>query len=226
VPETAAVRFTTDAELVYRSINRAVFDRIPEGVHNLLDLGCGDGTLGRALKQQRQCCVVGVTHSEAEAAHARQVLDHVEVADLDRFDPGLLGQFDCIVCSHLLEHLQAPQRLLTLLRPCLTRGGTLLIALPNALFWRQRIEFIRGRFRYTDGGLMDRTHLRFFDWDTGQDLAQAGGFKVRERVAEGGLPLSRLLGRAPARALDRWAISTFPGLFGFQFVLCCEAVRG
>lgn len=209
--------------MIYQSINLPVFRRVPAGALRLLDVGCGGGAFGAAVKDARECVVVGVTYSEAEAHQARQRLDEVVVADLNIFEPASLGLFDCVVCSHVLEHLLAPQELLRRLRASLSPGGTLLIALPNVLFWRQRLEFLRGRFRYTEGGLMDETHYRFFDWNSARQLVLDGGLVPREQVADGGLPLSRWLGAAASRAIDRWAVSTFPGLMGFQFVLSCEA---
>lgn len=205
--------------MIYQSINEAVCERIPSGTRSLLDVGCGGGVFGAAVKSARACTVVGVTYSEAEAVQARQRIDRVEVADLNDFEPDSLGTFDCIVCSHVLEHLHDPQQVLSRLRACLAPGGVLLVALPNVLFWKQRIEFIRGRFRYTEGGLMDRTHVRFFDWHSADQLVRDAGFEVIERVADGVFPLSRLFGSALSGRINRAALRRFPGLFGVQFVL-------
>lgn len=209
--------------MIYESVNPAVLQRIPAGTRTLLDVGCGGGVFGAAVKAASPCTVVGVTYSEAEAGQARQGLDRVVVADLNDFDPAPLGKFDCIVCSHVLEHLHAPQQVLLRLRACLKPGGRLVVALPNVLFWKQRLQFLAGRFRYTDGGLMDRTHVRFFDWHGADQLVRDAGFAVTSRQADGGFPLSRRLGARLSAAVDRWALRRFPGLFGFQFVLCCEA---
>jgi hypothetical protein len=51
------------------------------------------------------------------------------------------------------------------LRAALVDGGTLIIALPNVLHWRQRLTFLRGTFRYTPGGIMD---ARIFASTTGR----------------------------------------------------------
>lgn len=209
--------------MIYQSINQPVFERVPADARRILDLGCGGGAFGEALRHSRACSVVGVTRDEAEAVQARQRLDEVIVSDLNEFDPAPLGRFDCIVCSHVLEHLLSPERLLQRLRACLTPGGPLLIALPNVLFWRQRLEFLRGRFRYTEGGLMDSTHYRFFDWETARGLVIEGGLSPLEQVADGGFPLSRWLGPNVSRTMDRWAVSTCPGLFGHQFVMTCRS---
>lgn len=209
----------TPPPLVYQSVNRAVLDSIPSQARSVLDIGCGGGLLGAALKASRPCTVLGVTFSPAEAELARTRLDRVEVADLNHMDPTDLGRHDCIVCSHVLEHLHDPERLLRALRACLTEDGTLLVALPNVLHWKQRLQFARGRFRYTEGGLMDHTHFRFFDWTTVAELLQQAGYRVASRRADGILPLSRLLGPWLSRRADQVALSWAPGLFGTQFVL-------
>jgi SAM-dependent methyltransferase len=205
---------------VYSSINRAVFDRIPVSAGTILDIGCGDGTLGEALKRRAPCVVTGVTASEAETARARTVLDKAVVANLDHDDLSSLGQFDVIVCSHVLEHLRDPGKTLAGLRANLAPGGLLIVALPNPLLWRQRLEFMAGRFRYTQGGgIMDDTHLRFFDWTTARQLVEGAGFTVREAFADGGWPGSRFLPGVLGGAVDGLARSVFPGFVGVQFVL-------
>jgi len=98
--------------MIYQSINQAVFERIPTGTRSLLDVGCGGGVFGAAVKSAGSCEVVGVTYSEAEAEQARQRIDRV-------------------VCSHVLEHLHDPHQVLSRLHACLAPGGTLLVACPT-----------------------------------------------------------------------------------------------
>jgi SAM-dependent methyltransferase len=207
--------------MVYGALNVPVLERVPARARSILDVGCGDGALGRALKRGGGRVVVGLTHSAAEADVAARSLDKVVVCDLNAFDPAPLGTFDCVVCSHILEHLTAPERLLARLRDCVAADGMLIVALPNVLHWRQRLEFLRGRFAYTDGGTMDRTHVRFYDWNGAQALVRDAGLVVVDAAADGGFPLSRAVpwGREP---LDRLALGVAPGLFGVQFVLVCR----
>lgn len=214
-----------DSDLVYQSLNRDVLAEVPPR-SRVLDIGCGGGSMGGWLREHQGCEVIGVTHSEVEATQARRVMSHVVVADLNHFEPVRLGAFDCVVCSHVLEHLIDPVRLLGALRSCLVPGGAVVVALPNALFWRQRLAFLRGRFRYTEGGLMDRTHVRFFDWETSARLVNEAGYRVEKRLACGSLPGSRHLGRRLASWINRLALRAFPGLFGFQFVLRARASDG
>lgn len=207
---------------IYEAVNEPVLSRVPEEARRVLDLGCGSGALGRELKARRKREVVGVTHSTEEAKRASLYLDETLARDLNDFDPRPLGEFDCVVASHVLEHLYEPERLLSLVREVLKREGLMIVALPNALHWRQRAEFLRGRFRYTEGGTMDATHYRFYDWTTARALLVESGFDVIESEACGGFPLSRYV-PGLGRALDRAALRASPGLFGAQFVLTARA---
>lgn len=211
--------------MLYGGLNEAVLRQVPPQINRLLDLGCGVGSMGKCLKERTGCRVVGITISPEEARIAAESLDEVLVADLDQFQFSQLGLFDCVLCSHVLEHLREPGRVLVELRDHLAPDSLLIAALPNVLYWKQRWEFLRGRFRYTDGGLMDRTHCRFFDWHTARELFNSSGYAVERAHATGGFPLSRRLGRA-GRRLDAWALRAFPGLFGFQFIIVCRPARG
>jgi SAM-dependent methyltransferase len=211
------------SQLTYGSVNPGVLSRVPKGARRILDVGCGTGVLGRALKNEHpERYVEGITHAELEAALARESLDRVIVADLEVTDFGHLGQFDCVICSHVLEHLRNPVDVLSRLGTLLAVGGIILIALPNVLYWRQRLQFLMGRFRYTEGGLMDSTHVVFFDWTTARQLVTKAGLRLTACASEGGFPGSRFLGRA-GTVLDAVSLNLAPGLVGTQFVLVATA---
>jgi len=211
--------------MIYGSVNVEVLARVPRTARRILDVGCGNGALARTIRSEWPAELVGITYSAAEADLGRDVFAQVHVADLNQFDPAPLGRFDVIICSHVLEHLSHPDELLRRLRPALNPGGLLLVALPNILFWRQRLLFLRGHFRYTQGGLMDDTHFRFFDWQTATELLTGSGYELVERRAFGAWPGSRILGAA-GKPLDRWASSAWPGLFGWQFVFLARLAAG
>lgn len=209
--------------VIYDAVNQGVLRHIPQTAQRILDIGCGSGILGRELKQRDNCQVVGITYSEVEAALAAKHLDKVLVCDLNDFrGMGLDAEtFDCVVCSHVLEHLYYPQDLLKKLRTVLKPDFTLVVALPNTLNWKQRLEFLKGNFKYTDGGLMDRTHFRFFDWETALELLESSGYTVTDRITDGYFPLPaiRQFAKPMALQIDKLATGLLPGLFGVQFIL-------
>jgi SAM-dependent methyltransferase len=211
--------------MLYEAVNQAVLSSIPKTARRLLDIGCGSGALAIEIKGKINCEIVGVTYSESEASIASRYLDRVLVGDLNHFHYSELGKFDWIVCSHILEHLYQPQELLIRLHDHLTSDGKLLVAVPNVLHWRQRWEFLKGNFKYTDGGIMDRTHFRFFDWETSLELIQNSGYTMISRSADGYFPLPKIRKfiSPVAVKIDRLATQLLPGLFGCQFILVAES---
>ena len=210
--------------MIYGAINQAVFQQIPPEAKTILDIGCGSGALGQKIKENQNCQIVGVTYSHEEANLASKVLDSVIVADINALDTSSLGQFDCIICSHILEHLYQPNIFLKKLHNNLSEEGKIVVALPNVLHFKQRWQFIKGHFKYTDGGLMDKTHFRLFDWDTAYELLIDSGYNVSYRYADGYLPLPvirKFLGLMEKK-MNNFATANFPSLFGVQFILVAQ----
>ncbi len=144
----------------------------------VLDLGCATGAVARVLVQQG-CNVVGVEMDPAAARVARQACSEVIVGDLA--DPATVGslagrQFDVILAGDVLEHLVEPERLLQQVRPLLTRDGYLVTSIPNVAHGAVRLALMKGRFQYTDVGLLDRTHVRFYTLGSLTEMLAAGGF--------------------------------------------------
>jgi SAM-dependent methyltransferase len=125
---------------------------------------------------------------------------------------------DIIICADVLEHLRDPWTVLAWLRTLPAPGGRAVISVPNIAHWTARRALLRGRFDYTDFGLLDRTHLRFFTRATAAELARRAGFAVRaERLAGAPLPLESRV-PALARVRDR-CVRRYPELLALQFVL-------
>lgn len=154
---------------------------IPVRARRVLDVGCGAGALGRALKDERDVEVCGLELFEASAAIAREHLDEVIVADLDALDalPHPAGTFDAIVFADVLEHLHDPARLLTTLRPYLAPGGVIVCSIPNVKHWTVLYPLlVADRWEYTDAGLLDRTHVHFFTLEEIGRMMDACAFDV------------------------------------------------
>ena len=138
-----------------------------EAGSQVLDVGCATGYLGAVLTE-RGCRVTGVEIDPDAARAAREVLAEVLEADLDRDDLGeVLGarRFDVVVLADVLEHLHDPARALRAAVGLLRPGGSVVVSIPNVTHGSLRLALLAGTWRYTDTGLLDRTHVRFFDRD-------------------------------------------------------------
>ena len=153
---------------------------VPRHAERILDCGCGAGEFGRSLKLRGAKQVVGIEMVERAYKMAQQVLDDVILGNIEEIDlPFDDGHFDCIVCGDVLEHLVDPTAVLRKLSRVLAPDGVIVISVPNVRFWdviQMLVE--RGRWKYEDVGILDRTHLRFFTAVEMQDMVRAAGLTV------------------------------------------------
>jgi len=148
----------------------------------VLDVGTGSGALGRFLQTQ-QCVVDGLTYSSAEAELAKPAYSSLHVLDLEQTLPSsVFGdlQYDIIVCADVLEHVRNAAFVLADLRELLAANGRILISIPNATFMGVIYGLMGNRFVRTSEGLLDITHVQFFDRQGLVNLIDAAGLKVLE----------------------------------------------
>lgn len=144
----------------------------------VLDLGCAAGAYARELSR-RGCRVVGVEADPEAAKQAALWCDEVITADLERLDlVEAMGErrFDVVLAADVLEHLKDPDRVLRGAASLLTEGGYLVAVVPNVAHGSVRLALLGGEFPYSDLGLLDRTHLRFYTLRSLQELLEGSGF--------------------------------------------------
>lgn len=136
---------------------------VPMDARRILDIGCGAGALGAALKQRQECAVVGIEQDADACGRARSVLDGALCADAEGlWDHPVDGRFDCIIMADVLEHLRDPWAMLDRVRERLAPGGCLIVSVPNLRNRQVVAALLAGEFAPAAAGIMDRTHLHWF----------------------------------------------------------------
>lgn len=196
----------------------------------ILDLGCGSGGLGAALRDAGHE-VIGVDRDEAPGVRDR--LDAFVKADLDEgLPPAITSGVDVVLAADVFEHLRQPEDLFDQLAAMLEPGAVVVTSVPNFAHWYPRLRVLVGRFDYDRRGILDRTHLRFFTRRSFERMVRAAGWRIRRRECTG-LPLAVATrgGSAPSGALglihriDRVLVRIRPTLFGYQFLYELEPPR-
>jgi 2-polyprenyl-3-methyl-5-hydroxy-6-metoxy-1,4-benzoquinol methylase len=153
---------------------------------SLLDVGCGDGSLLRALgKRGARLCGVDI----ADHAVANLAASGIEGWSVD-LDSGRLPfedeSFEVVTCYDVLEHLFDPRALLREIRRVLRRDGLALLCVPNTLNAFNRLLFLLGD--YVD--IMDTSHrsdemfsnhIRLFSKRLFEKFVTSEGFTIEER---------------------------------------------
>lgn len=156
---------------------------VPDAAARILDVGCGDGTVGAALRRpdRRVHGIEGLASAAAVAADRLDGVDHLDLNDADGLQAVLdrAGPFDCIIVADVLEHLVDPWSALDTLVAALEPEGTVVLSLPNLRVLSTTLPLVlQGRFDYVDRGVRDRTHLRFFTRASIIELVEGAGLLI------------------------------------------------
>lgn len=166
--------------------HRQVISWITPG-SRVLELGCASGYLGRILMQEKGCRVTGVELDPRAAAEARAAGLTVIEGSLEdpEFRASIVGKFDFVTASDVLEHLRDPAVVLNDFKQWLAPNGHAIISVPNVATWEIRRQlFFRGDFEYQETGIMDRTHVHFFTWDTMHKLVREQEWTILDTTVE------------------------------------------
>jgi 2-polyprenyl-3-methyl-5-hydroxy-6-metoxy-1,4-benzoquinol methylase len=150
----------------------------------ILDVGCGVGATLNWLKRRWPAAeTVGVDGYAPILPELEKNVDQALILDLEKPLPEL-GKFDLVMALDVLEHLSDPWTVAKQLSGLIEPGGALLVSVPNVANRRVLVPLLlRGEFKYTDAGVLDRTHLRFFDENSAVELVEATGLTVTAGVA-------------------------------------------
>ncbi len=149
---------------------------------SVLELGAASGHVTRILIDRGN----SVTAVESDAACSdslASIATEVLITDLDWLSlaDDLRGRtFDVIVAGDVLEHTKRPELVLAQLHLLLAPGGYVVVSLPHLAHGDVRLALLSGQFPYSDHGLLDKTHLKFFTRSTILELFSSTGYKVDE----------------------------------------------
>jgi len=189
----------------------------------VLDIGCGGGDNAKLLKE-RGFEVDGITISDSELKSAFPYLRKGYLYNLENGLPEEAkgNKYDYIICSHVLEHICYPEKLLNDIRACMNPGAILIVALPNIFHFKSRWELLKGNFNYNTSGIWDNTHFKWYSYKTGVQLLEQHGFKVEYKTVTGMLPgasfFSKIFSSKTSLLCYNMLKKISPGFFGYQLL--------
>ena len=153
---------------------------VPAAARTILDVGCHTGGFASTLRGDDPSRVLwGLEADPAAAASAGRRYDRLLVGAYPGALAGCDEQFDCIVFNDILEHVVDPWAALRAAIPHLSASGTVVASIPNVRNIKVVLRLVvLGDWTYTDMGVLDRTHVRFFTRRTIRSFFTDCGFVV------------------------------------------------
>ncbi|MDD5270474.1 MAG: class I SAM-dependent methyltransferase [Candidatus Omnitrophica bacterium] len=169
---------------------RWVNDCLLEGISGkaVLDVGCGEGSLLRMLKEKGNS-VYGIDASQSgqEACRAKGVECAVVDISSEKF-PLKDDSFDIVLCLETLEHLENPHHCVWEMKRVLKEGGTFIASIPGP----------KVSHPYIYPGLFGIKNFREFLWANGFKILKVKGWgqspaftKAKKWLLEKETPIAR-----------------------------------
>jgi 2-polyprenyl-3-methyl-5-hydroxy-6-metoxy-1,4-benzoquinol methylase len=164
----------------YTQKRHEMLNFIPLSCNRVLDVGCATGEFACALKRERHVEVWGIEINKEAAEKASKKLDKVLLGDIEQDHFDLPEKyFDCIVFNDVLEHLRDPWAVLQKAHSFLMKDGYIIASIPNVRYFENIKKLIMHKeWKYTDEGILDRNHLRFFTIKSVRELFESSGYFV------------------------------------------------
>jgi SAM-dependent methyltransferase len=184
---------------------------LPDTFSYTLEIGCGAGGftrryLGKAVERW------GIEPNQSAAEAARPSFTHLLCGAYDDVAEQLPDRyFDLVIVNDVIEHMPDHDRFLQDIKRKLAPGGVLVGSVPNVRHFTTLAKLlVAADWPYSDSGVLDRTHLRFFTkkslrrtlLENGYQIERLEGIRsiIRNKV-KGLPPLKNLAVRCAAAAL-------------------------
>lgn len=145
---------------------------------DILDIGCSSGNLGEFLASNKKCVVDGVEPDAKDARVASGKLRKVWNADIETAVKEIDQRYDVLIFADVLEHLLYPDEVLKITKGLLKPKGRVVFSVPNMAHVSVRLALLGGNWQYTETGLLDKTHLHYWDIDTVKDVFKSADMNL------------------------------------------------
>jgi 2-polyprenyl-3-methyl-5-hydroxy-6-metoxy-1,4-benzoquinol methylase len=164
----------------YNNQRTEMLEFFPSNSKTVLDVGCGQGSFAKQIKDLYHTETWGIEYMESHALEAQKVLDKVFIGECEKFIEDLPDNyFDAIYFNDVLEHLFDPYKVLEKMKQKLTAKGMIISSLPNIRYHSAlKMLILNKDWKYEDSGVMDHTHVRFFTKKSIERMYNSLGFKI------------------------------------------------
>lgn len=147
----------------YYRANRSIMSVfLPQNYERVLEVGCGCG--GFSVHLRKPCEIWGIEPNAEAAAEAATHMDRVLTGRYDQVSDQIPDHyFDLVICNDVIEHMPDHDLFLEAIKAKLRPGACIVGSIPNVRHITALYKLLIAKdWPYSDSGILDRTHLRFF----------------------------------------------------------------
>lgn len=148
---------------------------------SVLEFGPATGRMTQYMSEVLRCSVFIVEIDKQSFEQARQwAVDGVcgNIEDCKWRDRFCDKKFDYILFADVLEHLSDPANVLLQARTLLKEEGEAIVSVPNMAHSGILAELFQNQFQYRERGLLDKTHVHFFAYQSLVSLFNETGYRI------------------------------------------------
>jgi predicted TPR repeat methyltransferase len=218
----------TSENTSYFNVKRIeVLELIPKQCRRFLDIGCGTGATMQLIRERIPSAeITGVEINKSIRLPSSEKVISGDVNDQNIRNILVNNSpYDCILMLDILEHLVDPWETLNFIKSLLCKEGVIILSIPNIanlkviaplVFWDD--------FKYSEAGILDKTHLRFFTQKSGINLVESAGLIVSRIQSTGPSKISQIKSPAGVAAyiLSTVTLRLFERFIAHQYLIVAK----
>lgn len=170
----------------------------------VLECGSSGGHFTKVLAE-KNCMVDCIENDRTVANMAYQYTQNIFMEDME--DENFLKsisskKYDYVLFADVLEHLKNPDKCLLALMDKLKDDGKVIVSLPNIAHGSIRLKLLKGNLQHEDSGLLDKTHLHFYEFNSIVELLNRAGICI-EQIDMVRIPVDHELSRINIDEFDQ-----------------------
>lgn len=146
---------------------KQIVDYIPENA-KVFDIGAGNGLLSQLFTAANKFVII-------DGLEPNEYASKLAVKHYRKFFTGYISSFaseikkesyDYIIFADVIEHVIDPCEFIDEIKQLIQPKTKIIFSIPNVAYGSIRINLLFGKFNYVNSGILEKTHLRFFTYET------------------------------------------------------------